>query len=109
MESSLEELNHIEKRFRKYILILDFLLRETRTELSQNRAKRETWHRHNENWKLGRVHPENNSFQNPNQKTESTSLLRTSLPFRPISSNENKPILRNSFAIQEFRPAPFND
>lgn len=109
METSLEELNHIEKRFRKYILILDFLLRETRTELSQNRAKRETWYKRNENWKLHHVHPENNSFQNLIQNIESPSLLRTSLPFRPIPSNENKSILKNNFAIQEFRPLPFND
>lgn len=52
MDVSLEEkLNQIEISFRNYILILDFLIRETRTELSENRAKREIWQEHHQNWK----------------------------------------------------------
>ncbi|TGM52861.1 hypothetical protein EHQ97_13145 [Leptospira adleri] len=54
MKVSLEELNQIEKRFRNYIFVLDFLLRETRTELTENRAKRETWLEGHENWKKKR-------------------------------------------------------
>ncbi|ADE44175.1 hypothetical protein KQY10_17975 [Leptospira interrogans] len=55
MEISLEEkLNHFEVRFRNYILILDFLIRETKSELSENRAKREIWHKHHQNWKQSR-------------------------------------------------------
>ncbi|EKP05405.1 hypothetical protein LEP1GSC018_1388 [Leptospira kirschneri str. 2008720114] len=51
MEISLEEkLNHFEARFRNYILILDFLIRETKLELSENRAKREIWQKHHQNW-----------------------------------------------------------
>ncbi|EQA62854.1 hypothetical protein LEP1GSC062_1061 [Leptospira alexanderi serovar Manhao 3 str. L 60] len=52
MDVSLEEkLNQIEISFRNYILILDFLIRETRAELSENRAKREVWQEHHQNWK----------------------------------------------------------
>lgn len=54
MKVSLEELNQIERRFRNYIFVLDFLLRETRTELTENRAKRETWLEGHENWKKKR-------------------------------------------------------
>ncbi|EMK18896.1 hypothetical protein LEP1GSC046_1112 [Leptospira kirschneri serovar Bim str. 1051] len=55
MEISLEEkLNHFEARFRNYILILDFLIRETKSKLSENRAKREIWQKHHQNWMQNR-------------------------------------------------------
>ncbi|AVV80576.1 hypothetical protein [Leptospira santarosai] len=52
MDVSFEEkLNQIETSFRNYILILDFLIRETRMELSENRSKREIWQEHHQKWK----------------------------------------------------------
>ncbi|EMG22950.1 hypothetical protein LEP1GSC150_1944 [Leptospira interrogans serovar Copenhageni str. LT2050] len=35
-------------------MILDFLIRETKSELSENRAKREIWQKHHQNWKQSR-------------------------------------------------------
>ncbi|MDV6236775.1 hypothetical protein CH379_014195 [Leptospira ellisii] len=55
MEIHSEALNQIEARFRNYILILDFILRETRNELSENRAKRESWLEQHEDWKKNRL------------------------------------------------------
>ncbi|EMY78951.1 hypothetical protein LEP1GSC060_0879 [Leptospira weilii serovar Ranarum str. ICFT] len=58
-----EKLKHIEISFRNYIFILDFLIRETRAELSENAAKREIWLEHHRNWKQSRKVFENVSLQ----------------------------------------------
>ncbi|TGK29488.1 hypothetical protein EHQ13_07295 [Leptospira gomenensis] len=55
MEIHSESLNQIEARFRNYILLLDFILRETRNELSENRTKREIWLEQHRDWKKNRL------------------------------------------------------
>ncbi|PJZ59092.1 hypothetical protein CH367_03450 [Leptospira barantonii] len=104
MEASLEELNNIEKRFRNYILILDFILRETRTELSENRAKREMWQEHHDSWKQnhGTVAPD--SFQDPKITIEPSLIYREFRPLQPLTETNYGQIPSKALLINEFRP-----
>ncbi|EMJ94162.1 hypothetical protein [Leptospira alstonii] len=70
-----EKLKRIEISFRNYIFLLDFLIRETRTELSENRAKRETWLEHHQNWKQSRKVFENVSLQSNEIASEKSAFM----------------------------------
>lgn len=104
MEASLEELNHIEKRFRNYILILDFILRETKTELSENRAKRELWQEHHDSWKQNHGPSVRNSFRDPNIAIEPALIYREFRPLQPLIETNYSQIPSKAFPVNEFRP-----
>ncbi|RHX88606.1 hypothetical protein DLM78_06680 [Leptospira stimsonii] len=104
MEVSLEELNQIEKRFRNYIFILDFLLRETRSELLENRAKREIWLERHENWKKNRS-PINSEGYPRIQNAISKDIFRQEFrPLQPLRNSKLKSIFPRTGRPIEFRP-----
>lgn len=105
MEASLEELNNIEKRFRNYILILDFILRETKTELSENRAKREIWQEHHESWKQNRGSSVQDSFVNQKGDVNPSYGFREFRPLQPLMGvSIDGQIPSKAFLLNEFRP-----